>query len=796
MKNRIIFIITTLLLILSKLAVSQSDEATKKILSYIRFNKSYSVEKIFLQSNKTFYISGEQILFNLFVFNNSTYSPSDLSKVVFIELINNQNKTVIRKIAKISRGNGYGKIHLPDSLSSGGYMLRCYTNWMKNFGVSTFCTKEIVIINPSQDNKKIYSYCTDSLLPERVNLLFYPEGGNLIENHINQVGIKIQDQFHQGIKVSGLIHNNNGDTLNKVFTNADGIGSFKYLPTDSSNNYLSLTFENKDYSFHLPSINPVTASLNLLKVENSDSIQILLKKNSQFLSLKSPNAYLLVHARGNIKSLNKINLNQSGIIAQINEDSLLTGINHIVLLDSQARIISELCYFKNDINNNTIEINLNKTIFSSRENVEVNLHSTINKPSVYTVCVDPVNFDSLFYQPSLKELLLFNSLNRNSIKNISFYLNDKLNDYKVEDLLLTSKYSSPSWDIIFKNLDFKSEHYPDTKGLTFRGKVISTDTTMPIDKLELVLNFPGKPDKIWFTKTNSKGEFQFYLSDIEGTIDFVLQPYKNNIDCSIKINYLFTGENHSMFLRPLNLSKNIEDYINISSIYKQIENIYTATDSSANNKGIDKENNLRFFSSSIDHTIYLDKFIDLPNMENVFLEIIPSTKIKTNKGKKQFKMFSPETGRVIKGEPTIFVDGVYIPDQQKIIEMEPQKIKAITTVNSSYILGQYKMNGIISIFTKKGNCTDISLAKSAIRRMYGVIRTSNIDYQNNDLKLIKHIPYLKNQLYWNGNLTANENGEGNFNFITSDAKKSYTIKIQGLTKDGNFISGQKTITVY
>ena len=185
-------------------------------------------------------------------------------------------------------------------------------------------------------------------------------------------------------------------------------------------------------------------------------------------------------------------------------------------------------------------------------------------------------------------------------------------------------------------------------------------------------------------------------------------------------------------------------------------------------------------------------------MEYVCLEIIPGIKIKTRRGGKCFKLYSPETGMIIRGKPTIFVDGVYISDHQKVIEMDPIKIEAISSINAPYMYGNKKMNGIISIYTKKGNCTDINLPKSAIRRMYGTINTT-IEKDSHNIAKEKmntaRIPDLRTELFWKSGIKTDQRGKGKIEFITSDVKHNFRIDIQGFTTDGKFISAHEIIAV-
>ena len=93
--------------------------------------------------------SGEILWFKLYC-TSSLFPGEDLSSLVFIELVNSENASILRKKILIVRGEGRGELEIPDNLPTGIYYFLAYTNWMKNFGESSFFSKEILIINPDQ----------------------------------------------------------------------------------------------------------------------------------------------------------------------------------------------------------------------------------------------------------------------------------------------------------------------------------------------------------------------------------------------------------------------------------------------------------------------------------------------------------------------------------------------------------------------------------------------------------------------------------------------------------------------
>ena len=93
--------------------------------------------------------SGEILWFKVYC-TSSLFPDEGLSSLVFVELINSENASILRKKVLLDRGEAHGELEIPENLPTGIYYFLAYTNWLKNFGESSFFSKEILVINPDQ----------------------------------------------------------------------------------------------------------------------------------------------------------------------------------------------------------------------------------------------------------------------------------------------------------------------------------------------------------------------------------------------------------------------------------------------------------------------------------------------------------------------------------------------------------------------------------------------------------------------------------------------------------------------
>ena len=106
-------------------------------------------EKLYLHTDKPYYITGEKIFFRAFLLDALSNRASILSRYVYVELINPADSVVQRIKIKPDEDNLFhGAILLPEDLTQGNYKIRAYTQYMYNQGESSFFSKYVIISDP------------------------------------------------------------------------------------------------------------------------------------------------------------------------------------------------------------------------------------------------------------------------------------------------------------------------------------------------------------------------------------------------------------------------------------------------------------------------------------------------------------------------------------------------------------------------------------------------------------------------------------------------------------------------
>ena len=239
-------------------------------------------EKIYVHTDNNAYFIGDTIWYKAYAVRADNNKKSDISRIVYIELLTPDGYTVERqRIIVNGATGGCGQFALKDSLYSGYYEIRAYTRWQLNFNYSNipYSQKdEKCFFNAEMANNYFKSYeelfsrvipiyekpkqsgnYTDRWIKNRplrhvykeekegLNVKFYPEGGAIVCGLRNNVAFEILDLHGKPLKLTGKL----GDgTI--IESDEDGRGMFSIIPRKCSSEKATFSYQGKEYAFPLP----------------------------------------------------------------------------------------------------------------------------------------------------------------------------------------------------------------------------------------------------------------------------------------------------------------------------------------------------------------------------------------------------------------------------------------------------------------------------------------------------------------------------------------------------------------
>ena len=178
---------------------------TKSVVSSVNnYRERFPQERVYLQTDKPYYTTGDTLWYKCYLLNSDFLDASSRSGLLYIELISDSGQVVKRQLLPVQGGISWGNFAIDEAAyKEGSYTLRAYTNWMQNFGESSFFCKPIQISNPVS-NQWLVSSRSDV---NKNSLLLHLE---LKRINGDELGLR-----ELGLKVIGggkTVHQNKADT--------------------------------------------------------------------------------------------------------------------------------------------------------------------------------------------------------------------------------------------------------------------------------------------------------------------------------------------------------------------------------------------------------------------------------------------------------------------------------------------------------------------------------------------------------------------------------------------------------
>ncbi len=212
---------------------------------------SFPHEKIYVQTDKSAYLSGERVWLRAHLVDAMTNRPAFYSRYIYLELFNPFNELIERvKIRPDSIGAYAGYIDLEDDLAEGGYTLRAYTRYMRNQGNESFFKKTIHVLDPySLQVEPIAHFTADG---NKVDVTFQfvdrIDGDTIAPD---MVTFKLSDETTRTIRPKGGNRFNSSFTMNKRRSNRNMLLSIVHKGRKYERYYpLPYAADDFEVSFH------------------------------------------------------------------------------------------------------------------------------------------------------------------------------------------------------------------------------------------------------------------------------------------------------------------------------------------------------------------------------------------------------------------------------------------------------------------------------------------------------------------------------------------------------------------
>jgi hypothetical protein len=746
-----------------------------------QYRLTHLQEKIFMHSDKQFYLPGEIIWFKIYVVDASFHSAIDISKICYVELINSDKKSTLQGKIALTNGSGSGSFMLPSSIPSGNYLLRAYTHWMKNFSAGFYFEKSITIINPQKPPR--WPVQTDSTL---FDIQFFPEGGNLVNGLESKVAFKITDPNGRGVPCTGVIVNEKNDTLVNFNTLQFGMGNFLLTPSVNSRYRALVNVENKKLiTKTLPAVH--TSGLTM-QVQETDSgfVKILVKSADITPGLS---VFLFAQTR-QVKKIGQMQVLVNGRAEfKLTKNQFGEGITQFTLFDHQLQPVCERLFFRRPEQKLLIHAKTDQPEYAARKKVTIQLKATNNRNTPV-----PVNLSmGVYLVDSLQKADESNILNyffldadlKGKIESPGYYLNNTgpVANEALDNLMLTHGWRRFIWSSVLENKTPDFSFLPELEGPLITARTINAKTKLPIPNIPVSLSVPGAVFQLSDAVSNNKGEAIFNLKPFYGANEPIL--HTNAASIQVEMVNPFSEQFSSTTIAPLDLNKKWKQLLLARSIDAQTENIYHGT-----------EKQQFYLPYLIDSNAFygrpykkylLDDYTRFLTITEIIQEYIPELRLKRVGNGNQFQVLNIPYKSFFEREPLLLLDGVPVTNTEKLLRFDPLKIKQIEVLAGKYYRMGVIDEGIINFTTYEGDLSGYELDSGSL-----VIPYEGMQFQREFYSPLyetteqqeSRLPDFRNVLYWSPEIKTDTNGEVQLSFYNSDVSGRYAIVINATNHSG------------
>ena len=766
-------------------------------------------EKVFIHTNKTTYLSNENIWFSAYVTEDSNNTPSLSTSNLLVNLLNDKGAILESKTLFIKNGVGSGDFLIKDVYPDGTYFIQSYTNFMKNFGQENVFLQEIQIINPSIKNET-----AKATSENKYDLQVFPESGYLLEETNNRIGIKVLING-KGYAFKGRIVDENGTEISSFIGNKFGMSKSEFFYKANQTYTAIININDTEQKIKLPNANKkgVVFSIDT----TNDKVKLTLKTNKKSLPelLNQPLA-ILFYRNNFISEAVTLTINKLEETSQelfFDKSKMLEGVNVVTLFKNNQPIAERKFFIDKSESQTAILIEKINTLNDSIGFKIKTVSSDYSQvPAHLSISVLPLESKSLNEKQNIKSAFLLSPYVNGTIENPSYYFNnsDPTIRLSLDLLLLNQGWSQYSLEEKIEEINPKKQ-YGFESGFTINGTF-------------------KKPLKGYDATVISKKNRLTALSEINQNKEFAFEnifAYKND---SIKIAFI---KKDKPLVKPskINLNQSIEN----TSNYSYLTSSYIKKPIIKNNQEPSENNPLTQVKRSYPSTELLDvvqlKKITKKKKETIYdLEANIAVKRKTlapsfYESKKVTKEMEVASGNLFgyfqsRGfikrtnengyfislrqmtttlfglgmnpdhtyPPKLYLDNVALPngDIESLKDIRMFDVDEVLINRAGAGAGIDGMGGIIKIYLKKGNHT---YYEESPKNLYeSLVLLTGFDrakeYYTPLYNIYNKDSYNWTEIDWKNSIITDDNGEAIFKVPTNKFSNEFQFIINGLSKNG------------
>lgn len=767
------------------------------------------IEKVYLHTDRNYYYSGDDIWFKAYLVDAFPHKLTDHSSILHVELISPTSNIISGRLIRLDSGLGNGDFKLPDSIKSGRYKLRAYTNYMRNFSDQLFFTKEISVINPNDKQNGIPDII--KYVENNIRISFFPEGGSLVDNVSSIVAYKAVNSLGKGCDVTGKIYSSTDDLIAIFRSTHLGMGTFFLRPIPGLSYYsIFRGVDSIDIKTELPTSFSTGVTLSV-SINQNNELLITIKTNPKTLLLVSEHDLLLTFSRQKevIKTMRyKVSSPVTNFV--IPTDDLTDGILMLSLTTLEDFPLSErLVYIQRDAPAKII-IETDKLLYSKREPVLLKISlsgdSTIERKGNVSLAVvnKSLTENTSPFPRTISSWFLLESDVRGIVEDPSYYFDPSNPDrLKNLDLLLRTQ----GWrDFAWK---YDKTYFPPENGFTVSGRLRRYSANKAIEGSRVSIGiFGSKSSFLTTVPVDSSGRFSLSGIDITGEARLIVTGIgkKDRLQGELYLDSVFyISPKVSDSLSPVSILvekkwSSLKNYYEVNEALKKkyklsdtisLGEVNIIAERHKDPQTVKIESSRQKYAQPDAEVIITPQLQSYPYVSDILRGHVAGVVVTGN---------CPDCRIIIRGmgsinengNPLVLIDGneasyedlIYMP----IFEID--RIDVLKSVATTNIFGFRGSGGVINLITKAGGLAYVSVKYSLNKKISGY-SASRIFYSPQHLSDSDSAfdPDLRSTLLWQPDIILEGNKKTILNYYNGDNSTLIRLIAEGITSTGIPVTG-------
>ena len=531
----------------------QSDESLLPLLERAacveQFNRLYPQEKVYLHFDNTGYFIGETIWFKAYAVRTDKDVPTDLSGVLYVELLNAAGDVMERRKVKLENGQGHGDIRLDKLLTSGFYEVRAYTRYMTNRGTGA-CFSRVFPVFERPRHPGDYSKATIHIetgkqrmpsvrqkadkeetggveTPVRppgahavdgrgVTLRLYPEGGSHVLGLEGCIAFWLTD--NEGRPAPGTVRlvTSDGTTTATTETDSEGRGLFTYTPSEEKATLVFTDSTGRERTFTLPAPEREGCALRVNTLQN-DKVQVEVAASPE---LTGRIWGMTLQNGGTIVAAHSFRTGVAPNAFYFNRPDMPTGVSQLTVFDGNGRIWAERQVFIPPRPEQADSIRIRTSATQLRPCGKVTLTAETAPNTTFSFAARDAAASTGGREGNVRTYMLLCSELRGYVARPEYYFeSDDAEHRRAADLLmLTQGWRRYDWRVMAGTEPAAMPTQPVEDGLYLDGQVLPARKRQKTTDLKLTayLYNQGGESLKGETRTDSAGQYVFNLPDCSG----------------------------------------------------------------------------------------------------------------------------------------------------------------------------------------------------------------------------------------------------------------------------------------